>query len=166
MLADVTGLWDGVLQAPEKEEPVQGPFRCTLCGCGLLHACSVLAPSDAWGGLMSQDCGGTGLCKHQKVKSLCKVLFVVRCVGAACAMPAVCLHCLTPGAADVTGLWRHGTLRAPEEEINLQDLRREGHLQALHMHTGLQGVPARKRVQTQSVASGLHRMQPKTALPK
>ena len=48
VLADVTGLWrHGTLQAPEGQEPVQGPSRCALCGCGLLHACSVLALSDA-----------------------------------------------------------------------------------------------------------------------
>jgi hypothetical protein len=33
----------------------------------------VLAPSDAWGGLMSQDCGGTEFCEHQKRKSICKI---------------------------------------------------------------------------------------------
>ena len=111
----------GEVQTRPARERLQGPSRCTLCVCVLRHACSVLALSDASCWLMSQDCG-TGYCKHQKRKSRCKVLFVVRCVCAACSMPVVCLHRLTPHAmlAEVTGLWRHGILRAPEKEEPVQ----------------------------------------------
>ena len=59
----VSGVWDWVLRAPEDQEPVQGPFRCTVCVCGLRHAPVVrLHCADASCWLRSQDCG-TGRAK-------------------------------------------------------------------------------------------------------